>query len=234
MTPAPATRANVVALIPAYREARHIHDVASRVLQQLDHALVVDDGSPDETEAEAKRTGAEVVRHPVNRGKGAAIKTGLAELAKRDGLEYVLLLDGDGQHAPEEIPRFLEEANRSDSALLIGNRMSDVRTMPLVRKLTNRFMSWQISHVCGQQIPDTQCGFRMVRGDLLAPLGEAPTARFDFETEMLAIAARLGHHIAAVPVSTIYGDERSKIRPVRDTLRFYRLLFRLYRSMHQK
>jgi glycosyltransferase involved in cell wall biosynthesis len=226
----PATRANVVALIPAYLEGRHIHEVATRVLAVLDHLLVVDDGSKDATETEAKRAGAEVVSHTANQGKGAAIKTGLAALAARPGLEYVMLLDGDGQHLPEEIPRFLEEANRSHAALLVGNRMSDVRTMPLVRKLTNRFMSWQISRVVGQAIPDTQCGFRMVRRDLLQPLSGAASARFDFETEMLSIASRLGHAIAAVPVSTVYGDEKSKIRPLRDTLRFYRLLNRLRRS----
>src|SRR4051812_40489172 len=132
MTFGPVTRANVVALIPAYLEARHIQGVVRRVLEQLDHVLVVDDGSRDETAAEARLAGAEVVSHSVNQGKGAAIKTGLAEMSKRAGLEYVLLLDGDGQHLPEEIPRFLEEANRAPSALLLGNRMSDVRTMPLV------------------------------------------------------------------------------------------------------
>jgi glycosyltransferase involved in cell wall biosynthesis len=225
-----ATRAKVVALIPAYLEGRHIFEVATRVLAVLDHLLVVDDGSKDATVAEAKRAGAEVVSHTVNQGKGAAIKTGLAALATRPEVEYVMLLDGDGQHLPEEIPRFLEEANRSHAALLVGNRMSDVRTMPLVRRLTNRFMSWQISRVVGQAIPDTQCGFRMLRRDLLQPLSAAASARFDFETEMLSIASRLGHGIAAVPVSTVYGDEKSKIRPVRDTVRFYRLLNRLRRS----
>jgi len=223
----PATRANVAALIPAYFEERHIFDVARRTSQQLDLVLVVDDGSTDRTASEAERGGAKVTRHPVNRGKGAAIKTGLAELSQRAEIRYVVLLDGDGQHLPEELPRFLEECNRSGAALLIGNRMSDIRTMPFVRRMTNRYMSWQVSRVCGQPIPDSQCGFRMLRSDLLPPLIAAPSTNYDFETEMLAIASRLGHQIAAVPVSTVYGEEKSKIRPIRDTIRFFKLLRRL-------
>jgi glycosyltransferase involved in cell wall biosynthesis len=225
--PVPATQANVAALIPAYFEERHIFDVARRTRAQVDLVLVVDDGSTDRTAVEAERGGAEVKRHPSNRGKGAAIKTGLAELLGRAGVEYVVLLDGDGQHLPEELPRFLEEGNRSGAALLLGNRMSDMRTMPFVRRMTNRYMSWQVSRLCGQAIPDTQCGYRMARRDLLPPLIAAASANYDFETEMLAIAARLGHRIGSVPVSTVYGEEKSKIRPVRDTIRFFKLLKRL-------
>jgi glycosyltransferase involved in cell wall biosynthesis len=222
-----AARSNVAALIPAYFEERHIFDVASRTLKQLDYVLVVDDGSTDRTSPEAERAGANVEHHPANRGKGAAIKTGLTKLLAKPEVEYVVLLDGDGQHLPEEISRFLEECNRDDAALLIGNRMSDIRTMPFVRRMTNRYMSWQVSRVCGQSIPDTQCGFRMLRRDLLAPLIAAASVNYDFETEMLAIASRLGHRIGAVPVSTVYGEEKSKIRPVRDTIRFFALLKRL-------
>ncbi len=223
-------RTNVAALIPCYFEEKQIRDVAQRTLAQLDTVLVVDDGSMDATAAEARAAGAEVIRHEVNAGKGAAIKTGLHALSARPGLTYVLILDGDGQHLPEEIPHFLDEANRTGASMLVGNRMSDVRTMPLVRRLTNRLMSSQISGVCGQAIPDTQCGFRMFRRELAAALCEAESSKYDYETEMLVIAARRGCRIAAVPVSTIYGDEKSKIHPVRDTLRFFQLMARLKRE----
>jgi glycosyltransferase involved in cell wall biosynthesis len=201
--------------------------VAERVRAQLDLVLVVDDGSADRTSEEAKLGGAEVIKHAVNAGKGAAIKTGLRAVSTRPGVRYLMLLDGDGQHLPEEIPLFLEEANRSHAGLIMGNRMTDVRKMPFVRKMTNRFMSGQISGLCGQPIPDTQCGFRLVTASLFAPLAAAAAQNYDYETEMLAIAARLGHRIASVPVSTIYGEEKSKIHPVRDTLRFFKLLRRL-------
>jgi len=227
MSEAFANRANVAALIPAYREENHIFEVAKRALAQLDHVVILNDGSPDATAQKAKEAGAEVISHEMNRGKGAAIKTGLRALTER-GFQYIQILDGDGQHLPEEIPRFLEEANSSRSHIIIGNRMSDTAKMPFVRKMTNRFMSWQISSVCRQSIPDTQCGFRMIHRDL-APQLFCETDAFDYETEMLLIAARKGFKISAVPVSTVYGEEKSKIRPVRDTIRFYKLMAR-YRT----
>jgi glycosyltransferase involved in cell wall biosynthesis len=221
-------RTNVAALIPAYFEERHIGDVAHRARQQLDTVLVVDDGSTDRTSEEARKSGAEVVKHEVNRGKGAAVKTGFRELLAR-GFEYVLILDGDGQHRPEEIPEFLREANAGRADFIVGNRMSDVRTMPFVRKLTNRFMSWKISGVCGQWIPDTQCGYRMIHRDVIPHLF-CDTSNFDYETEMLLIAAQKGFRVLAVPVSTVYGEEKSKIHPVRDTIRFFKLMSRYRRK----
>ena len=221
------TRSNTAALIPCYFEEKHIQDIARRTHAQLDQVLVVDDGSTDDTEFEARAAGVEVIKHFVNQGKGAAIKTGLHILSMRKSVEYVLILDGDGQHLPEESPAFIEAANETHAAMLVGNRMSDTRTMPFVRKMTNRFMSAQISGVCGQEIPDTQCGFRMFHRDLAAALCETESSKYDFETEMLVIAARRGGSIAAVPVSTVYGDEVSKIHPLRDTIRFFQLMHRL-------
>jgi glycosyltransferase involved in cell wall biosynthesis len=219
-----ADRTSVAALIPAYFEEAHIQDVARRALAQLDHVLVVDDGSIDRTAEEARKGGAEVVRHEKNQGKGAAIKTGMRELTGR-GFPYVLILDGDGQHLPEEIPGFLEMANTTGAAFVVGNRMADLRKMPLIRKLTNLFMSAQISRLCGQRVPDSQCGFRMIHRDVIAHL-YCDSNNFDYETEMLLIASREGFKVAAVPVSTVYGEEKSKIHPVRDTIRFFKLISR--------
>jgi glycosyltransferase involved in cell wall biosynthesis len=223
-------RTNVAALIPCYFEEKRIRDVAARAHAQLDTVLVVDDGSTDGTEREARAAGVDVIRHTVNQGKGAAIKTGLRELSARPGIEYALILDGDGQHLPEEIPHFIEAANRTHDPMLVGNRMSDTRKMPFVRKLTNRYMSWQISRVCGQEVPDTQCGFRMIHRDLAPALAAIETTKFDYETEMLVVASRRGCRIGAVPISTIYGDEKSKIHPVRDTVRFYKMMARFKRE----
>src|SRR4029453_10690473 len=129
-----ATRGNVAALIPCYYEEKQIRDVASRTKAQLDTVLVVDDGSADKTTEEARAAGGGGVKHARHQGKGAAIKTGLRELTSRAGVDWVLILDGDGQHLPEEIPHFFEEANRDGAEMVVGSRMDDTRDMPFVRK----------------------------------------------------------------------------------------------------
>jgi glycosyltransferase involved in cell wall biosynthesis len=222
------SRATVAAIIPAYFEEKHIADVVRRTLRQLDHTLVVDDGSTDATAANARAAGAEVVVHPQNRGKGESIKTGLRHWHER-GFEYVVILDGDGQHLPEEINRFIAAASSHGAKLLLGTRMNDVSRMPFLRRVVNRYMSHKISRVCGQQIPDTQCGFRMVHRELIPDL-LGGTGRFDYETEMLIVASRKGCRIESVPISTVYSDEVSSIHPVRDTLRFFKLI-RRYQKM---
>src|SRR5271165_5168616 len=183
-----AARETVLAIIPAYCEARFIADVVRRVMQYVETVLVVDDGSPDDTAAESETAGANVIRHPTNLGKGAALKTGLA-YAISTGAEYFLFLDGDGQHDPADIPGFLDAINGSGFDLVVGNRMLNLESMPLIRRWTNQVMSWQIGRICKMPIPDSQCGFRLARKALL-PVLMAPSDRFEFETESIILAAR--------------------------------------------
>ena len=227
---------SIAAVIPAFNEEKHIGDVVRRTRAKLDHVLVVDDGSKDATAAEARTAGGEVIVHPQNRGKGESIKTGLrhwlAAVPNAFGgggqdrqSEWVLILDADAQHRPEEIDRFFDVASQSDAKMFIGNRMNDLSGMPLLRRIVNRYMSKRISRVCGQKIPDTQCGFRMLHRQLVPDvLGGAD--RFDYETEMLILASRKGCRIESVPITTVYSDEVSSIHPVRDTIRFFKLMRR--------
>src|SRR4030095_771547 len=158
----------------------------------------------------------------------AAIKSGLRYWLDREA-EFVLVLDADGQHLPEEIDRFLNVAAADDAAFFIGNRMSDTGRMPFLRRVVNRYMSNQISHICGQHIPDTQCGFRMLDRQLIPDmLGGGH--RFDYDTEALIIASRKGYQIQSVPITTVYTDQVSKIHPARDSLRFFKLM-RRYRKL---
>lgn len=215
----------VAAVIPAYNEEQYIGDVVRRTRRQLDNVLVVDDGSADKTAEAGRQAGAEVIVHAQNQGKGETIKTGLRHWLERQA-DFVIILDADGQHRPEEIDRFVTAALSEDEPkLIVGNRMNDVSSMPLVRRIVNRWMSDQISALCGQRIPDTQCGYRLLHRQLIPELlGGA--ARFDYETEMLIIASRQGFRIGAVPISTVYSDEVSSIHPVRDTIRFFKLMRR--------
>ena len=228
----PLNRANVAAVIPAYQEEAHVRAVAERVCAQLDHVLVIDDGSSDATAARAREGGAEVIVHPQNCGKGEAIKTGLRHWLARPEIEFIVLLDSDGQHLPEEISRFFAAAAATEARLFIGTRMNDVREMPFVRRTVNRYMSHRISRLCGQEVPDTQCGYRMIHRTLVPHLLDG-TSRFDYETEMLIIASRQGFRIASVPISTIYSDEVSSIHPVRDTIRFFQLMRRYDKALER-
>ena len=217
----------VAAVIPAFNEEKHIGDVVRRTKAKLNHVLVVDDGSKDGTAAEARTAGAELIVHPQNRGKGEAIRTGLRYWLERQS-DWIMILDADAQHRPEEIDRFLDIAPRSEARMLVGNRMNDLSRMPLVRRIVNRYMSKRISRLCGQDIPDTQCGFRMLHRQVIPEMLDGAD-RFDYETEMLIKASRKGFRIDSVPITTVYCDEVSSIHPVRDTLRFFKLMRRYKR-----
>lgn len=216
-------RTTVAAIIPAYLEEKHIGDVVTRTIEQLDNVLVVDDGSSDATAANARAAGAELIVHKRNLGKGDSIKTGLRYWLDR-GFQHVVILDGDGQHLPEEISHFIAAAP-TGAELLVGTRMNDVRQMPLVRRLVNRYMSRKISRLCGQDIPDTQCGFRMLSAAVIPDLLMG-SERFEYETEMLIVVSRKGCRIGAVPISTVYSDEVSSIHPMQDAIRFFKLMRR--------
>jgi glycosyltransferase involved in cell wall biosynthesis len=222
-------RSKTAAIIPAYHEEKHIGEVVLRTRAQLNHVLVVDDGSTDKTAERSRAAGAETIVHPQNRGKGEAIKTGLRHCLDRQ-FDFVIILDADGQHRPEEIERFVAAAASAvEPRLVLGNRMNDVARMPLLRRMVNRYMSKKISRICDQEIPDTQCGFRMLHRQLIPELlGGAD--RFEYETEMLIIASRQGQKIESVPISTVYSDEVSSIHPVHDTFRFFKLM-RRYRRL---
>src|SRR5262249_1816942 len=217
-------RSQTTAVIPAYQDEKHIGDIVRRTLNHLDHVLVVDDGSSDQTGQRAREAGADVIVHNQNRGKGDAIKTGLERCLDQEA-RWVILLDSDGQHLPEEIDRFLLAAGSvTRPTFFLGNRMSNVAAMPFIRRVVNRYMSSQISRLCGQTIPDTQCGFRMLERQLIPELlggGE----RFEYETEVLIIASRKGYQIESVPITTVYSDQVSKIHPIRDSIRFLKLMW---------
>lgn len=228
-------RSQTAAVIPAYQDEKHIGEIARRTRERLDHVLVVDDGSTDQTEQRAREAGAEVIVHAQNQGKGEALKTGLAHWLEagnsssseqKEQITWVVLLDSDGQHLPEEIDNFLlAAASVTQPTFFIGNRMGDVARMPLVRRLVNRYMSNEISRLCGQRIPDTQCGYRMLHRQIIPDM-LAGGHRFDYETEALIIASRKGYRIESVPIATVYTDQISKIHPLRDSLRFFKLMRR--------
>lgn len=218
-------------IVPAFREERRIGDVVKAIREQCPDVIVIDDGSDDATARCAEEAGAMVIRHPQNMGKGVALNSGF-QYAREKGFHVAITMDADGQHHPSEVPKFIEAYVRTGIPVLVGNRMWDTKDMPLVRRLTNRFMSWMLSRVMGQYVPDTQCGFRLYRCDVI-PFVVAESERFAAESEILLHIARRGIRIGDVRISTIYGEEKSKVNPFSDTIRFFSMLLKYRGRMRQ-
>jgi glycosyltransferase involved in cell wall biosynthesis len=218
----------VMAVIPARDAATTVGAVVGGLRRELPdlEVLVVDDGSTDATADAARAAGASVVRHEVNQGKGAALQTGFDEALKR-GAEAVLALDADGQHDPAFARPLIEELTTSD--VVVGSRDSNRGDMPWIRRATNSFMTRVISGLAGRRIPDSQSGYRAIRAEVLRAV-RPRSRRFEYESEFLIAAARVGFRIGEVPVPSLYNAPGSHIRPVRDTLRFIRLVARVWRA----
>lgn len=214
----------ICAIIPVYNESKAISDLVKQVRQQNIDVLVIDDGSKDNSADLARNSGAIVLKNITNQGKGASLIQGLGYVLNNN-FDAAILMDGDGQHLPQDIPAFIKRSQETGAALVLGNRMHDTKNMPPVRYMTNKVMSWLISKITGQNIPDTQCGFRFVSKDLIAKL-KFTTKHYETESEMIIQAAHSKSKIDSIPVQTIYRGEKSQINPVLDTLRFFMFIIR--------
>jgi glycosyltransferase involved in cell wall biosynthesis len=218
----------VAALVPGYNAAASVADVVRGMLALLPLVLVVDDGSRDGTADVARAAGAEVVRHPQNRGKGAALVTGLAHLGTK-GMTHALTLDADGQHLPSEVPKLLAAAREQPRALVIGVRQKEGHEIRGINLIGNWVADRLMTLIAGTALPDTQSGFRVYPIAVTLALG-ARGSRFDFETEVLLRAARAGIALAGVPVAVHYPPVTERVshyRPWVDTARIVRTVGRI-------
>ena len=207
-----------VAVIPCFNEAPHIEALVAEVRGYLPNIVVVDDGSTDGTAGKAKAAGAEVIRLGRNSGKGAALRAGWRQ-ARQQGFTWALTMDGDGQHAPEDIPKFLARAEKNAAALVVGDRMGNAAAMPWLRRQVNRWMTRRLSALAGVHLTDSQCGFRLAHLETLMRL-PLSARRFEIESETLLTFLAAGLRVEFVPIRVIYESERSNICPVKDTWRW--------------
>lgn len=208
-----------VAIIPCLNEGQTIGAVVMEAKRFVNTILVIDDGSFDGTAEEAQRAGALVIRHAMRQGKGSALSSGLHR-ARELGFQWAVLLDGDGQHLPGEMPVLFGYAEEHDVAMVIGNRMAGMGEMPWLRRQVNRWMSRRISKMAGVFLPDTQCGFRLVCLEAFAAV-RLSAREYEIESDLTLQFIRQGFRVGSAPVTAVYRRERSKIRPVRDTWRWF-------------
>ena len=207
-------------VIPAYNEAEHISQVVSVALRYMP-VLVVDDGSEDNTSQLAEAAGAEVIRQSPNQGKGTALRAGFLR-ALDLGCEAVITMDGDGQHDPDEIHKFLRSYNTQPADLIIGKR--NFRKMPWSRRIANTTGGWLFTWAMGQYIPDNQSGYRMISRRFMDILCESNEQGFEFEVEMLVTCLKCHFNLEWIPIRTIYSGESSHIHPLAHIVNFLRIV----------
>lgn len=216
-----STGHRVAALIPAFDCARTIAEVVRGAARHCDYVLVIDDGSSDETAALARDAGAHVLRHEVNRGKGAALRSGLIRLLGQ-GYTHAFSIDGDGQHLASEMQRMLDASRAAPDAIVLGARRitSDQEVAP-IKRFGNDFANWWVSLAAGREFRDTQTGFRIYPIAATLELG-VQAERYQFESEVLILAARRGIDIQTCEVAVFYpppGERISHYDPWLDTYR---------------
>lgn len=207
-------------IIPTYNNCRTVTDVVKRALAVCNDVVVINDGSTDGTADVLKDTGAFVITHDKNRGKGQALKTGIL-YARDKGFSHAVTIDADGQHFPEDIPVLIEVSEQAPAAIVVGCRNLTSENMPRKNTFANRFSNFWFRVQTARKLEDTQSGFRIY------PLNELYglwliTSRYEAELELMVFAAWHGVPVKGVPVRVLYqpeGERVSHFHPFRDFFR---------------
>jgi glycosyltransferase involved in cell wall biosynthesis len=215
----------IVALIPAYNEARFIDDVVKAAARHIP-VVVIDDGSSDGTGGAAAMAGAKVIAHSRNQGKGKALLTGF-DYAIGRGVDAAITLDADGQHDPDEIPLFIEAFRAGQGDIIIGKRQYS--QMPAKSQFGNRIGSFFLRLAMGRPVPDNQSGYRLFSRRAMQEV-RPTSSRFEAEVEMLLRADFAGLTVGWVPIKTIYNEKKSHFRPVQDSVLFFKMTWRIWRA----
>jgi glycosyltransferase involved in cell wall biosynthesis len=217
-----ADPATVSVVIPAYNEGEVIAQVVAAVATAgpWHEIIVVDDGSQDDTSAHAAAAGATVVRHPYNKGNGAAVKSGI----RRSTGEHVLIVDGDGQHSPEDARRLVARLGEYD--LVIGARSSSTQATQ-ARRFGNTALNRFASYLTGRDIPDLTSGFRAARRECLAEFLHLLPNGFSTPTTTTLAFIKAGYNVGFEPIEARQRVGQSKIRLARDGASFFIIILKI-------
>ncbi|HDP35915.1 MAG TPA: glycosyltransferase family 2 protein [Candidatus Hydrogenedentes bacterium] len=231
-----ALNKNVVVVIPCFNGGERLRGAVQGALARVDRVIVVDDGSTDGCMESIRDTQAQIIRFQRNKGKGHALIAGTRAALELPDARVIALMDADGQHDPAELTglfaRFMEE--RAD--LLIGARAFDRRHVPWRSRVGNKVTVWVMARLCGVNLPDTQCGFRLLSHRFASRFVEhVPGGRYETEMRMLLLAVNEDYRVVSAPIATLYepGNPSSHFRKVRDSLRIYRTLAQVFFARNQ-
>jgi glycosyltransferase involved in cell wall biosynthesis len=209
--------------MPAYNEEVVIGAILDRIraVKEVDEIIVVDDGSKDNTpQVAATYEGVHVVRHPYNIGNGAAVKSGIRAATG----DVIILMDSDGQHPPEEIPKLLQHLGEYD--MVVGARSSESEAQQH-RRIANSVFNWYASYIVGYRVPDLTSGFRAMRATIAKNFVYLLPNKFSYPTTLTIAFFRAGYAVKYQPFASPARVGTSKIRPVSDGLRFLLTITRL-------
>jgi glycosyltransferase involved in cell wall biosynthesis len=192
----------IFAVIAAYNEARYINQVVKETKKYVGNVIVVDDGSKDKTKEIAEKSKAIVLRHVVNLGKGAAVKTG-CDYAVKNKADIIILIDADSQHDPDDIPKFLESLKNYEVVMAYRKQK---KNMPFVLKLGNWIINKTINYLYGVEIKDSQCGYRAFTAKAYKKL-KWESSDYSIESEMIAKIGKYKLSYHEIPIDTIYSDK---------------------------
>ena len=192
---------NIWAIIPAHNEEKNIEQVVKSTKKHAGKVVVVDDGSKDRTAQLAENAGAIVLRHIINLGKGAALKTG-CDYAFSKGAKHIVALDADAQHNPDDIPRFAEKLKNHD---IVFSYRKYSRQMPAVLRFGNMFISEAASILYNVDLNDTQSGFRAFSKKAYKKI-RWNASDYSMESEMISRAGKQKLKYVQIPIETIYSD----------------------------
>ena len=224
----------LAAVIPCYNVGAVCLDTIHRTLDVTDTVIAVNDGSTDNTEEVLSSTGATILTHSHNRGKGAALRTGFEYLLTLEDWDAVVTLDADGQHDPSFIPKLAEPIHAQTADLVVGSRQFNRAEMPLRRWLANILSSFLISRCFRIPITDIQSGFRVFSRALLCSLiSKVHATGFEIETEMAILAIREKARMIDCPIPSLYNDSSNRLshwKGFHDSLRIARTVLKYWRN----
>ena len=217
---------DVSVIIPVYNEEHAIYQAITEIQKVLSSTnkkyqiIIVDDGSQDNSNSEARKSGAEVITHAYNIGNGAAIKTGI-RAAKG---EIIVMIDGDRQHDPKEIPALLDLMENYD--MVVGARVPDSETT-YHRTFANKIYNWMASYVCNKKIEDLTSGFRAIKTSIAKEFLHLLPNTFSYPTTITIAVARSGYQFVYHPIKVVKREGKSKIKIIRDGYRFLLIIFKV-------